>query len=148
MTHQSHSKFRPSVRRAFTLIELLVVIAIIAILAAILFPVFAQAKKSAKITVSVSNVKQLALSEKMYGNDYDDVDAMTIQALVVDPSTCSWGNNEHSWVGHLQLLYPYTKSVDIFYQGINPNDNLQRPMTAPTGTWGDWSKEETILPGA
>jgi len=59
-------------RKAFTLIELLVVIAIIAILAAILFPVFAQAKAAAKKTVCLSNTKQFALGFVMYANDYDD----------------------------------------------------------------------------
>ena len=58
---------------AFTLIELLVVIAIIAILAAILFPVFAQAKKAAKNTVALSNVKQMNQGAIMYANDYDDM---------------------------------------------------------------------------
>jgi prepilin-type N-terminal cleavage/methylation domain-containing protein/prepilin-type processing-associated H-X9-DG protein len=59
-------------QRAFTLIELLVVIAIIAILAAILFPVFAQAKLAAKKTASLSNTKQISLSELIYTNDFDD----------------------------------------------------------------------------
>lgn len=58
--------------KAFTLIELLVVIAIIAILAAILFPVFASAKEAAKMTSSLSNVKQIMLGTLMYSNDYDD----------------------------------------------------------------------------
>ena len=60
-------------RRAFTLIELLVVIAIIAILAAILFPVFAQAKEAAKKTVCFSNVKQMGLVFQLYQGDYEDV---------------------------------------------------------------------------
>src|SRR5882724_7645389 len=59
-------------KRAFTLIELLVVIAIIAILAAILFPVFAQAKLAAKKTVALSGTKQIALASFMYGGDFDD----------------------------------------------------------------------------
>lgn len=59
-------------RNAFTLIELLVVIAIIAILAAILFPVFAQAKEAAKKTQSISNLKQTGTSFMIYSTDYDD----------------------------------------------------------------------------
>ncbi|HWD41450.1 MAG TPA: prepilin-type N-terminal cleavage/methylation domain-containing protein, partial [Fimbriimonas sp.] len=63
--------------RAFTLIELLVVIAIIAILAAILFPVFAQAKAAAKKTSDLSNNKQIALGVLMYMNDSDDMTPIT-----------------------------------------------------------------------
>ena len=59
-------------RKAFTLIELLVVIAIIAILAAILFPVFAQAKEAAKKTAALSNVKQTGTSFAIYLSDSDD----------------------------------------------------------------------------
>jgi prepilin-type N-terminal cleavage/methylation domain-containing protein len=59
-------------KKAFTLIELLVVIAIIAILAAILFPVFAQAKLAAKKTSDLSNMNQIGLASIMYGTDYDD----------------------------------------------------------------------------
>lgn len=61
-----------SSRKAFTLIELLVVIAIIAILAAILFPVFAQARERARSANCVSNLKQIALALKMYQQDYDE----------------------------------------------------------------------------
>lgn len=67
-------------RRAFTLIELLVVIAIIAILAAILFPVFAQAKEAAKKTAGISNLKQLATGVTIYTTDHDDLMPMSIIA--------------------------------------------------------------------
>ena len=60
-------------RRAFTLIELLVVIAIIAILAAILFPVFAQARARARAISCISNLKQLGTASMMYAQDYDEV---------------------------------------------------------------------------
>ncbi|MFN3963478.1 MAG: prepilin-type N-terminal cleavage/methylation domain-containing protein, partial [Fimbriimonadaceae bacterium] len=59
-------------RRGFTLIELLVVIAIIAILAAILFPVFARAKEAAKKTSDLSNIKQIGLALQIYAADWDD----------------------------------------------------------------------------
>lgn len=63
---------RPSANRAFTLIELLVVIAIIAILAAILFPVFAQAREKARQTSCLSNLKQIGTATMMYVQDYDE----------------------------------------------------------------------------
>lgn len=97
-----------SKKRAFTLIELLVVIAIIAILAAILFPVFAQAKVQAKVTVALSNVKQTGLAILMYQNDYDD--SFPLQWNNYDPS----GQYYHSWQG---LIFPYTKNWGIV---LNP----------------------------
>ena len=84
--------------RGFTLIELLVVIAIIAILAAILFPVFAQAKTAAKKTQSLSNVKQLGTSLAMYMGDYDDTFPM---------SEYNSGDNYVSWATE---IYPYVKT--------------------------------------
>lgn len=68
---------RCRLRRGFTLIELLVVIAIIAILAAILFPVFAQAREKARAATCLSNMKQIALAVMMYATDYDDTPAET-----------------------------------------------------------------------
>jgi len=88
-------------RNAFTLIELLVVIAIIAILAAILFPVFAQAKTAAKKTTVLSNMKQVGLAQLMYNNDNDD----------------NFNNIAHDWTFY---LYPYTKSEALF---LDPSRN-------------------------
>lgn len=87
-------------RCAFTLIELLVVIAIIAILAAILFPVFAQAKVAAKKTQDLSNVKQLGTMIMLYAGDYDDRYPLT--------SFPAKGNN---WPMQCQ---PYVKNWGIF----------------------------------
>jgi len=92
-------------RRGFTLIELLVVIAIIAILAAILFPVFAQAKLAAKKTVSLSNTKQMALAEKMYENDFDD--------NIVISQYCTTYGNGNTLTTWEQSLYPYIKSGNV-----------------------------------
>lgn len=85
-------------RRAFTLIELLVVIAIIAILAAILFPVFSQAKLAAKKTQSISNIKQLGTGVMIYMTDNDDVYPM---------SEYGSGGNYFSWAS---MVYPYVKN--------------------------------------
>jgi len=90
-------------RKAFTLIELLVVIAIIAILAAILFPVFAQAKLAAKKISSLSNVKQLDLGILMYSNDVDDRFPMGTGYSWYYPLDGGW-----SWD-----VEPYLKSLPI-----------------------------------
>ncbi len=73
-------------RRAFTLIELLVVIAIIAILAAILFPVFAQAKEAAKKTTCISNLKQIGIGFQMYMTDFDDTCVVWSAGMPPQPS--------------------------------------------------------------
>lgn len=88
-------------RKAFTLIELLVVIAIIAILAAILFPVFAQAREKARQTACASNLKQLGLAIIQYTQDYDEL----------APVGSSWGSG--LGVGWAGQLLPYTKSTGI-----------------------------------
>ena len=75
-------------RRGFTLIELLVVIAIIAILAAILFPVFASARESARRTTCVSNLRQLGMAAHMYAGDYDELFPATTTPAIPRPPTC------------------------------------------------------------
>jgi len=89
-------------RKAFTLIELLVVIAIIAILAAILFPVFAQAKAAAKRTADLSNNKQLGLGLLMYGNDYDDAPPPMMQG--------AWDWPRHQYIIWKDVVLPYVKN--------------------------------------
>lgn len=106
--------------RAFTLIELLVVIAIIAILAAILFPVFAQAKAAAKKTADLSNLKQLATSIAIYTSDNDD----TIISFPYAgrwsspsyPNAGDYGPNNLFWS---DILMPYVKSRGIFSNSTN-----------------------------
>ena len=94
-------------KSAFTLIELLVVIAIIAILAAILFPVFAQAKEAAKKATCNSNVRQLNNAWIMYAGDYDDHWVTTGK----DYSDTSAGNTNDFFA----LSQPYVKNYQIFY---------------------------------
>ena len=100
--------------KAFTLIELLVVIAIIAILAAILFPVFAQAKAAAKTAACLGNVKQIALAGLMYANDYDDVilpSYMHHQPSPWELSSAYGQNNGYSfWT---DIIQPYTHSGNV-----------------------------------
>jgi prepilin-type N-terminal cleavage/methylation domain-containing protein len=95
-------------KKAFTLIELLVVIAIIAILAAILFPVFAQAKFAAKRTADLSNAKQIGTALKIYLADYDDF----MPIFYAYNSIPASGQPGHKGV-EVQLL-PYTKNLEIF----------------------------------
>jgi len=89
-------------RRGFTLIELLVVIAIIAILAAILFPVFARAREKARQTSCLSNLKQLGLGMLMYVQDYDE--RFTVERVVQPWYARPW----------YQAIAPYVKNAQIF----------------------------------
>ena len=112
-------------RRGFTLIELLVVIAIIAILAAILFPVFAKAREKARQASCLSNLKQLGVGLMMYVQDYDEMYMPTgyvIPSLGTNPNVNWWR----------YLIYPYVKNWQIFLcpsasYGLdpsNPNNQL------------------------
>jgi len=117
-------------RRGFTLIELLVVIAIIAILAAILFPVFAQAKRAAKGSVAISDAKQMALGQLMYASDADDYFSPTVEYdsnWAVYPWTYLQQPYMKSWGVLLDPTGP--KAVDI--SGGNTGGDL-----ALYGLWG------------
>lgn len=89
---------------AFTLIELLVVIAIISILAAILFPVFAQAREKARQSACLSNTRQIGMALMQYAQDYDET-------VVLNDNGPDWGVKPDSWV---DLLVPYVKGEGIF----------------------------------
>ena len=89
-------------KKGFTLIELLVVIAIIAILAAILFPVFAKAREKARQSSCLSNVKQLGLGMIQYAQDYDEMLPRT--AIQVPTGYYGWET----------LIYPYVKNDQLF----------------------------------
>ncbi|UCH35153.1 MAG: prepilin-type N-terminal cleavage/methylation domain-containing protein [Armatimonadota bacterium] len=110
--------------RGFTLIELLVVIAIIAILAAILFPVFARAREAARKATCLSNLKQIALAAIMYAQDYDEVlpaancTGWQSSAHPLDPAnqyiTDFTGLGSADYWQLADALVPYIKSLDIF----------------------------------
>src|SRR5579872_3604849 len=98
-------------KRAFTLIELLVVISIIAILAALLLPVFAQAREKARAITCESNLKQIALAQIMYSTDNDDLFGFAWAPVP--------GDND--WLDYLQ---PYLKNTQIYKCPSSPNSNL------------------------
>lgn len=109
------------VKRAFTLIELLVVVAIIAILAAILFPVFAQAKTAAKRTMSMSNMRQVGIAMLLYMGDTDDT---TPTLYYYDANNLSIPSTQGFYYWPV-LLLPYTKSESIF---LCPADKDEDPI--------------------
>jgi prepilin-type N-terminal cleavage/methylation domain-containing protein/prepilin-type processing-associated H-X9-DG protein len=109
-------------RRGFTLIELLVVIAIIAILAAILFPVFAKAREKARQTSCLSNLKQLGLGMLQYIQDYDEmfprVDGAGMDGATAQNSTYGsfkWYGGTYGYArGWGYVIYPYVKNSQIY----------------------------------
>ncbi len=101
-------------RKGFTLIELLVVIAIIAILAAILFPVFARARENARKATCQSNLKQLGTATRMYIQDYDETVVIALMENAATPGRV-YGNRRYL----PELIDPYCKNENIW---ICPSD--------------------------
>ena len=123
-------------RRGFTLIELLVVIAIIAILAAILFPVFARAREKARQASCSSNEKQMALAMMMYVQDYDEMYVSVYDDGNGYPAgRIIWADKIQPYIKNRQLFACPSQSIDITSQlgGLWPgslqNTRYQMPMT-------------------
>jgi len=118
---KNHTKRQiATVKSGFTLIELLVVIAIIAILAAILFPVFGRARENARRSSCQSNLKQLGLGMMQYTQDYDELLPCGIQ-----------GTSAAMGAGWSGQILPYVKSAQVF---VCPNEQGRPNVSAPAGT--------------
>jgi len=117
-------------KQGFTLIELLVVIAIIAILAAILFPVFAKVREKARQASCASNMKQLGLAIIQYSQDNDE--AMPSQDMF------DWWTTPSYWTAYSwrEMIYPYVKSTQVYKCPSNSNTNTDFLSGAVAGdTW-------------
>lgn len=130
MMFTEKNRLFPGSRSAFTLIELLVVIAIIAILAAILFPVFAQAREKARGASCLSNQKQLGLGLMQYTQDYDE----SLAPLYSSQLNVPW------W----RLIDPYVKSKQVYTCPSDPydlggglKDKISYSMSFVSNDWGD-----------
>lgn len=131
-------------RRGFTLIELLVVIAIIAILAAILFPVFSQAKVAAKQTRSLAQMRQLAAAVMMYAGDNDDYFV---------PASMRTTNPADTPIIWTEGLAPYVKNKDIFdipdsRGGFSANWSQRRHQPIGYSDATGFDPNSTAVPGA
>lgn len=116
-------------RRGFTLIELLVVIAIIAILAAILFPVFARAREAARTSSCLSNTKQIGSATMMYSQDYDEIFPWMWQggaSAVHVPEGETASSNYYTWA---EFIYPYVKNKGVFQCPSFKRTQAQMPYT-------------------
>ena len=111
-------------RSGFTLIELLVVIAIIAILAAILFPVFAKAREKARQSSCSSNLKQMGLAHIQYMQDYDERNPWSYGA---DNTSCVGISARFGWRGWvINSTHPYMKNIQVAVCPSNPGSGINR----------------------
>lgn len=125
-------------QRAFTLIELLVVIAIIAILAAILFPVFAQARESARAVSCLSNMRQIGLALRMYSQDSDETYPNNRQGWTTIGGQTGDPLYEGGW-NWRNAIQPYIKSKGMLSCPSNPAGKPGGPGTFPPETVSNWN---------
>jgi prepilin-type N-terminal cleavage/methylation domain-containing protein/prepilin-type processing-associated H-X9-DG protein len=139
-------------RRAFTLIELWVVITIIAILAALLFPVFAQAKIAGKTAATISNLRQLGQAAFLYAGDADDVYPLVAEGYggIANPTG-------YTYYGDFSLekngpfdpargsLFPYVKSAEIYRSALDP-DGASRQSFAFNGCLAVFPPPRRLMP--
>jgi prepilin-type N-terminal cleavage/methylation domain-containing protein/prepilin-type processing-associated H-X9-DG protein len=133
-------------RKGFTLIELLVVIAIMAILAAVLFPVFARARGQARQSACLSNAKQIALAVSMYAQDHDE----TLVLRYIDPDPVA--KRARIWKDSIE---PYLKSAAIYRCPSNPRARTPDSIGKYPGGYAMWLPDGPIaavmpelMPGA
>jgi prepilin-type N-terminal cleavage/methylation domain-containing protein/prepilin-type processing-associated H-X9-DG protein len=119
---------RRDLKPAFTLIELLVVIAIIAILAAILFPVFALAREKARMSSCLSNQRQLGTALMMYVQDYDE----TFPYIRFHAYSAQKGANTYVWKNAVR---PYLKNLDVLACPSNPTSRTIPGVPSPDAQW-------------
>lgn len=133
-------------RLGFTLIELLVVIAIIAILAAILFPVFTQAKMMAKKTTALSNLKQIGLASVMYQNDNDDALAPKLRIGWGTPN----GPDPYNAMSTDRILQPLIKNYAVFASPADSGRNYTTPfgqLRRTVAVASNYFKSTQVKPG-
>ena len=146
MNRQNASAFLPRKSDGFTLIELLVVIAIIAILAAILFPVFAQAREKARQTSCLSNTKQLGLAYMMYLQDYDETFPPHVTERTA-PSDIADTAEARAPYTYKTKLDPYVKNQQVYKCPSAPAWPAAGPGAWYTTDYGN-NHNEANLPNA
>jgi prepilin-type N-terminal cleavage/methylation domain-containing protein/prepilin-type processing-associated H-X9-DG protein len=124
---------RAKKHKGFTLIELLVVIAIIALLAAILFPVFARARENARRASCQSNLKQIGLGITQYVQDNDERMPVVNRSMGLDNSTSQFTSDQYMWSDAIQ---PYTKSLQVFRCPSGSKVTAPPAAGQAIGSWG------------